>query len=234
VNVEPLESDAEAADTALEKIVVPTGYALCPNNIGYAKACNSAASAVERYHIPRKTIAFFNADTRLKPGVLDQCHWLLHQNPDWGVIGPKQVNDEGLITHAGIFGTNTKPELRGWKKKDVGQFNEIRDDAVSVSGSAYFVKRTCWDEMTECPIYKEIAPDALGAFLPTRHYYEESFASYHARAHGWKVVYCGVGADMIHRWHKASPVGGVAEKVYMPESRKMFREACDKHGIDHD
>jgi GT2 family glycosyltransferase len=138
-----------------------------------------------------------------------------------------------LITHAGIFGTNDKPALRGWKRPDDGQFDEIRDDALSVSGSAYFIKRLCWDELTNCSKYRKIAPDAVGAFLPTPHYYEETFCSYHAREHGWKVVYDGE-TSMVHKWHKASPVGGVAEKKHMPESRKMFRAACDMHGITHD
>lgn len=233
VNVEPLEADADAVDEALEDVVVPVGYALCPTNIGYAKACNQAATAIAGFNRPRRTLAFFNADTRLAPGVLDHCHWTLHQNDDWGIIGPKQVNDAGEITHAGVFGTNKRPLLRGWKEPDAGQYDEIRDDAVSVSGSAYFVKRSCWDELSACPTYKEIAPEALGAFLPTQHYYEETWCSYHAREHGWKVVYDGE-VSMIHRWHQASPVGGVAEKKHMPASRIMFRDACDRHGIERD
>lgn len=233
VNVDPKKEDAEAADDCLEDVIVPIGYALCPTNIGYARACNSAAQAIETYHRPRRTIAFFNADTRLVPGVLDHCHWTLHQEDDYGIIGPKQVNEEGLITHAGIFGSNRHPELRGWKHDDMGQYDEIRDDAVSVAGSAYFIKRDCWDELLACEKYREVAPDAIGAFLPTQHYYEETWCSYHAREHGWKVVYDG-DVTMIHRWHQASPVGGVAEKKYMPQSRTMFRDACDRHGIERD
>ncbi len=233
VNVEPRQEDEDAANEALRAVTVPVGYAVCPTNIGYGRACNSAASAITQYHRPRRTIAFFNADTRLRLGVLDHCHWNLHLDDEWGIIGPRQVDDAGLITHAGIFGTNDKPKLRGWKNKDTGQFSEMRDDAVSVSGSAYFVKRACWDELTACEVYQEAEPEAIGAFLPTRHYYDETWCSYHAREHGWKVVYDGQ-VSMIHRWHKASPVGGVTEKKYMPESRKMFRRACDAHGIDHD
>lgn len=233
VNVEPQKADAEVVEHELDGVKVPVGYALCPSNVGYARACNTAAVAIKDYNRPRKTLAFFNADTRLEDGVLDHCHWNLHQNNTWGVIGPKQVNDDGLITHAGIFGTNDKPQLRGWKKKDKGQFDEIRDDAVSVAGSAYFIKRHVWDELTFCPKYRKAAPEAQGAFLPTRHYYEESWCSYHAREHGWKVAYDGQ-VSMIHKWHRASPVGGVAEKKYFPESRKLFRDACDQHGIKHD
>ncbi len=234
VNVEPLEEDAAAALEELDNVKVPVGYAVCPTNVGYAKACNMAGSAVRELGAPRQTVAFFNADTRLADGVLDHCHWNLHQNKDWGIIGPRQVDDDGLITHAGIFGTNDQPSFDGrWKQKDVGQFSEMRDDCVSVSGSAFFVKRECWDQLTECEIYQKIAPGAAGAFLPTPHAYEETFAAYHARFHNWKVVYDGE-VSMIHKWHQASPVGGKTERILVPESRKIFRAACDGHGIDHD
>lgn len=233
VNVDPQEADALVAEECLDDVHVPMGYAVCPSNVGYAKACNTAAEAIVEFKRPRQTLAFFNADTVLRTGVLDHCHWTLHSNASFGVVGPKQVNESNLITHAGIFGTNDKPALRGWRRPDDGQFDEIRDDAVSVSGSAYFIKRLCWDELTRCPKYQTIAPDAVGAFLPTPHYYEETFCSYHAREHGWKVVYDGK-TSMVHKWHKASPVGGVAEKKHMPESRKMFRAACEAHGMIHD
>lgn len=234
VNVDPLEADQHAAEVELEAITVPTSFVYFPSNVGYAFACNSVANAVREDSEARQTIAFFNADTRLTPGVLDHCHWHLHQNSDWGILSPRQVDDDGLITHAGIYGTREAPSFEGrWKAKDSGQFNELRTDCVTVSGAAYFVKRRVWDALTDCDIYREAAPLAQGAFLPTPHFYEETFCSYHAIEHGWKVVYDG-RVGMIHRWHKASPVGGIAQRVYMPQSRELFRAACDLHGIPHD
>jgi hypothetical protein len=101
-----------------------------------------------------------------------------------------------------------------------------------VSGSAYFIKRKVWDFLTECPTYREVAPKARGAFLPTSHYFEETFCSYHAQAHGWKVMYYGP-VVIRHEWHQASPVGGWAERQF-PVSQKYFREACGRHGIPCD
>lgn len=233
VLVDPNE-DILYVDEAVDGVEVPISVTVWPSNIGYARSCNAAAEMVENMAIARQTIAFFNADTILKPGVLDACHWELHQHSDWAVVGPRQVDEEGRITHAGIYGTFEKPSFADrWMKKDVGQFNELRDDCVSVAGSAYFVKRIAWDELTRCSKFQEVAPKANGAFLPTQHYYEETWFSYHAQAHGWKVAYHG-GVQMVHKWHRASPVGGDAEKRYLPESRKAFRAACDAHGIAHD
>jgi GT2 family glycosyltransferase len=178
-----------------------------------------------------EVLAAFNADTVLTPHVLEDCVNALHQNEDWGVLGPHQVDKQGLTTHAGIFGTNDAPQHRAWHQKDSPEYHDIQE-AVTVSGSAYFVKRSVWDKLTVCPIYAEKYPEALGAFLPTPHYYEETFCSYHSRAHGFKVMYYGM-ASMIHKWHTATPLGGWAEEQ-LPISQGIFREMCDLHGISHD
>lgn len=202
-------------------------YHSYPVNVGYAYACNHAVVDSEA-----DVFAFFNADTRILPGSIEPLYFNLMTHDDWGVIGPRQVDDDGKLTHAGILGTNQKPQLRGWMKRDNPAFCDVRDDAVSVMGSAYFVKRKCWEQLTLCTDFQEQHPGTPGAFLPTQHYYEETWVSYHARAHGWKVVYYGL-SKMIHRWHKASPVGGQADAQFRP-SQKVFRAMCDRHGIERD
>lgn len=195
-------------------------------NCGYARACNLGASIGVS-----QVIALFNADVVLTEGAIDQCYEALIIRPQWGALGPRQVDDAGHITHAGIFGTLASPAHRGWWSRDVGQFNDVCE-AVTVSGAAYFVKRRLWNEMSECPIYRSVAPDATGAFLPTPHYYEETWCSYHLQSHGHRVGYYGP-VGIVHKWHRASPPGGWADQQ-MAASRKLFRNACDVHGIDHD
>ena len=196
------------------------------DNIGYARACNLAARRTNG-----NVLAFFNADIELTPGALTQCENELLTKPGWAILGPCQVDTRNRIRHAGIFGTLETPMHRGWNEVNRGQYRDTRD-AVTVSGSAYFIKRCAWNALWLCPIYRSVAPDADGAFLPTPHYYEETWLSYHAQAHGYRVIYYG-GATLIHKWHRASPIGGWAERQ-MPISREMFREACDRHGIAHD
>jgi GT2 family glycosyltransferase len=195
-------------------------------NIGYGRACNLGA----RYG-GRDQIAFFNADVVITPKSLDLCYAALAGNENWGILGPRQVDEAHRIRHAGIFGSLTQPLHRGWGETDHGQYCDVLD-AVTVSGSAYFVKRSVFEELSKCPIYRQSAPDAQGALLPTPHYYEETYLSYHAQAHGHKVAYYG-WATMIHKWHRASPLGGWADQQ-MPISQKLFRAACDAHNIPHD
>jgi GT2 family glycosyltransferase len=195
-------------------------------NIGYGRACNQGAA-----YGGGEIIAFFNADVVLTDGALDQCAEALQAHDDWAILGPCQVDTSNRLRHAGIFGTLAAPLHRGWNEVNRGQYGDVRP-AVSVSGSAYFAKRKIWRELTDCPIYRDIATDAIGAFLPTGHYYEETWASYHAQAHGYGVAYYGP-VTIIHKWHRASPVGGWADQQ-MPVSRAMFRRACEAHGIPHD
>jgi GT2 family glycosyltransferase len=199
-------------------------------NVGYARACNDGADWLSLID-SIDTYAFFNSDTRITPGVLKSCVELLHSDDTYGVCGPRQVDDNGRITHAGIFGTLDKPSHRGWHQPAGQKFQDVRDDAVTVSGSAYFIKRTLWDELHHCPIYKSIDPDSFGAFLQTPLYFEETWCSYHAQAHQKKVVYNGE-ATMIHRWHKSIAIHG--DHRWFWESKSLFVDACDKHGIAHD
>lgn len=227
-NVDPEPDDELVAELQLETIDVPVFYSNWAYNCGYANACNEAATVGRR-----RTIAFFNADTRILPGVLKECDAHLWSDPTYAALGPRQIDDDGLITHGGIFGTHDHPSFEGrWKRRNSPEYADVRDDAISVSGSAYFIKRPVWTELTECEIYRQQAPESIGAFLPTEHYYEETWCSYHAHSHGYKIVYYGA-VEMVHRWHQSSPVGGKAEKA-MPRSRERFRAACEAHGIPHD
>lgn len=226
VNVQPEEESVRLAEKHLSNHQSSAVHISVPENIGYARACNMAAHMSQR-----EVVAFFNADTMLDYGVADRCYKALMANDDWAVVGPLQVDKQDRIVHGGIFGTLDAPKWRVWMQRDTGLFNDVRDDAVTVMGSAYFVKRKIWNELYDCELFRDVAPDAVGAFLPTQHFYEETWFSYHAQAHGYKVVYFGE-AKMVHKWHGASPMSGEdqAEK-HMGPSRKYFHEACDHHGI---
>lgn len=202
-------------------------YLMFSDNVGYARAVNLISN-----RCVRETMAIFNADTRLKENVLNECHNVLHSKPEWGVLGPRQIDDEGRVTAAGIFGANDRPKDRAFHRNNSDEYGDVRDDAVTVSGSAYFIKQSVWQELTNCPLYRKAHPGARGAFLPTPLYYEETFCSYHAREHGHKVVYNGQ-STMVHRWRKAPRTRG-SDGLRVQIAKQMFRRACDVHGIQHD
>jgi GT2 family glycosyltransferase len=198
------------------------------NNIGYSSACNHLASRGSA-----DIICLLNADVWMKTEDIKKIQSIFYGNDQIHILGPKQRDEDGFITHAGIVGTNTSPRHRGWREHDPGdKLYRDRIDCVTVSGSAYFIRRNVWLSMTYNPKYQNMVPGAIGAFLPTPHYYEETWCSYYARSLGYNVIYDG-SVSIGHSWHKSSPVGGEADQKFKI-SQKIFREACDYMGIDRD
>ena len=196
-------------------------------NCGYATAVNWAIDSQSESDFDN--IAIFNADTRfIDSHCVESCLDLLDSNDDIGVVGPLQYDSQGRITHAGIFGSNEEPFHRAWLSRDLKAHRYIAD-CVTVSGSAYFIKRSAWDELAQCPTYRESDPHSRGAFLNTRLYHEETWCSYHARAHGYRVVYNGE-AEMIHE-HDSSP--NPEKDIKIAESKLQFVAACQHHEIEH-
>jgi hypothetical protein len=195
-------------------------------NIGYGKACNEGAALGHN-----SIILFANADTLLSDG-FRECHDALRDHPNWGVLGPRQVNEFNCFTAGGIPGGPHGHVQRGWNQTDVGQCSDVLEDVYSVSGSLYFIKRSVWKELTECPVWKEYAPNAVGAFLETRHYFEETTCSRHLTAHGHINVFYG-SVKMTHLFHRSSDHGGWQDRE-VTNSKTMHREFLALHGIEHE
>jgi GT2 family glycosyltransferase len=205
---------------------VPGNYLVMPDNLGYSGACNLAST-----YLDGEVLSLFNADIILEPRVLEDCFFALVAEPDWGALGPLQYDTKGQVTHGGVLGTNKAPYQRGWHKRLTDEYRDVQEDAVMVIGSAYFIKRSVWDELTDCPIYQAEFPGVEGAFLPTPLYYEETGCSYHLAAHGYKNVYYGK-ASCVHKWHGSIHKHG--DRGAFPISRDLFRSFCDAHEIEHD
>jgi GT2 family glycosyltransferase len=201
-------------------------------NIGYSAAVNMMVS-----NSSSEIIGILNGDVWMTTGDCRKIQQIFNESPEIDILGPKQRDENGFITHAGIVGSNAAPKHRGWRQHDPGdEMYKDRIDCVTVSGSAYFIRREVWDAMTNNEKYREIYPDAVGAFLPTPHYYEETWCSYFARHLGYNVVYDG-SVSIGHSWHASTPKPGEgishADK-YFPISREIFRKACDYIGIERD
>lgn len=201
-------------------------------NIGYSAACNQLAA-----HGKSDVIGLLNSDVWFTSEDVYRINRIFENNPDIHILGPKQRNEQGYITHAGILGTNTSPRHRGWLEHDPSDtLYRDRIECVTVSGSAYFIRRSVWDDLTNNSQYRELYPCATGAFLPTPHYYEETWCSYFARHLGYNVVYDG-SVSIGHSWHASSPKPGEGYShadAQFEVSREIFRKACDYMGIERD
>ena len=205
-------------------------------NEGYAKAANEGATLLNQK--PGDILAIFNSDVTVPKNGISHIQNYMASHPEIGIAGPKQTDQQNRIVHAGIFGTNRKPRHRGWHEKDKGQYAETRDDAITVSGSAYFVKQECWEQLSNDPEYlaaakKVFGQTPLGAFAETHFYYEETWCSYFARHRGWKIAYLGKAPTFTHEWRGSEKDTATLTK-YANRSRTQFRALCDHMGIDHD
>ena len=144
------------------------------------------------------------------------------------MLGPRQVDNHNLITAGGIFGSETEITQRGWKEYDHGQYNDIREDAKSVMGLSISSREGLGRTHRLCTVSIAVAGHPWG--ISRNPAAVATWCSYHARAHGYKVVYYGP-VQMIHLWHKSSPVGRVADS-HLPSSKMVFRQACPVHGLD--
>lgn len=201
-------------------------------NVGYSAAINYMASKSSA-----DIIAVLNGDVWMTSEDVLKIQNIFDENPEIHILGPKQRDEQGLITHAGIIGTNTAPRHRAWREPDPrDELYRDRIECVTVSGSAYFVRRDVWNALTNNLKYREIYPDAIGAFLPTPHYFEETWCSYFARHLGYNVVYDG-SVSIGHSWHASTPKpneGYSHADAQFPVSREIFRRACDYMGIERD
>lgn len=210
-------------------------------NVGYSAACNRLAKCGSG-----DIVGLLNSDVWMTTGQIRQIQQAFDEDPSIAILGPKQRDEQGKITHAGIFGTNTKPKHRGWHEPDLKD-EKYRDvvDAVTVSGAAYFVRREVWEELGQDPEYVALAEsliekfklleynhDFIGAFLPTRHYYEETWCSYFARHKGYRVVYDG-RISIGHSWHASHKRGSPQDQMFR-QSKAIFQKACDYYGIPRD
>lgn len=180
--------------------------------LSYAQAVNrSLARGTAPY------VLALNADTRmLEPP--DRLLQLFADHPDIAVIGPRQIDQTGRITHAGIIGSNTEPEHRFWMRPlaHVAEMcAEKTLDCVTVSGSVYFARRTVWEQ--------------LGGLLETPLYYEETAFSYAVRHAGYRVCYTGQ-TTWEHRWNSSPYEGSKAELA--ARSQAIFRRFCGDRGIE--
>lgn len=221
-------SDDAEKRNAVKEIENEFDYVVYNDNIGYARACNALANLGNS-----DIIALLNADVWMTRDHLAHIEDTFRTNDEVAILGPKQMDEAKRIVHGGIVGPMPRLRHRGWKMYDPedAHFKDFIE-CPTVSGSAYFIRRSVWEALRDDEEYNSVVPNAEGPFLPTPHYFEETFCSMFARHRGYKVFYDG-RVTIGHSWHASSPVNGPADS-YFTLSRAMYRKACDMMGIEHE
>ncbi len=201
-------------------------------NVGYAAAINSMAKQSSN-----EILAAINADTWFTTKHVKQMLQTFEDYPEQAICGPKQMDEQDRIRHGGIVwnGPGTgPPKHRGWAEVD--KQDKLYKDRIkcwTVSGSLYYVRREVWETMTQNQNYQTAVHGAEGAFLPTPHFFEETFCSVHAQHLGYEVWYDGTIETAGHSWHASEAVGEPSRKFW-DISRNMYIRTCEMIGIENE
>jgi GT2 family glycosyltransferase len=151
-----------------------------------------------------------NSDLEVAPGWLSSLVNCIKSSDDIAIVGPKLVNERGLIVGAG---TGFDFKLRGWLKPEDDPVFNRQVDVLSVCGACYSIKRELLIEL---------------GYFDERYffYFEELDYSFNAIYHGYRVVYCPESKvyHFITGKHVHTPNSGnknLKEKYY-DESRMKF------------
>lgn len=170
-------------------------------NLGCAKAWNQGIRKSSG-----KYILFLNPDTLVTRGWLKTMVACSEDDSQIAVVGNKQVNERGLIMHAGVLEKEGKAFMRGVGERDSPEkYNHICD-CLDVCGACYLIKRR-WIER-------------IGYFDEQFFLYaEETDYSMRVRALGLRVVYCPV--KIIH-FGQGAPINPSLRRKIHQQSCQLF------------
>lgn len=190
-------------------------------NAGYARACNQGILAGSGQYI-----VLMNCDVEVMEGWLEPLLQRAESNEELAVIGPKLLNEEGLIMGAGVVEMDDICSPRGWKVPDGPGVYEETEEVINVSGACYLIKR---DLLTSLGLFDE------GYFF----YFEETDYSLRAREKGYKVLYCPESKVIHHHEGGKSGEDRTFRNTCFLQSQKRFRgkwqdllEGKEKRGLE--
>lgn len=149
-------------------------YVRNPNNLGFLRSCNRAATFARG-----EFIFLLNNDTLVAPGWLDELIAAFGNFGDAGLVGSKLIYPDGVLQEAGGIIWNDGSAWNFGKFRDEGdpQFNYVRETDYC-SGAAIMVPKRLWDELGG---FDE-------TFVPS--YCEDSDLALRIRDLGYSVLYC--------------------------------------------
>lgn len=157
-------------------------------------------------------IFFINNDTEVNVDLLDNLVPWMEKQDDLGILSPKlcYFHDKNLLQYAGAT-PMSKITIRnagiGWKEKDDGQYDEIRETAY-IHGAAMIVPKK---------VLQEVGPMYEDYFL----YYEEYDWCERIAKAGYKVWYYGLSL-VYHKESVSTGQDSPLKIYYLTRNRLLF------------
>lgn len=157
-------------------------------------------------------IFFINNDTEVEPDLLDELVPWMENQEQLGIVSPKlcYFHDKELLQYAGatpMSGVTIRNAGIGWKEKDKGQYDEIRETAY-IHGAAMIVPREVLTKVG--PMYEDY-------FL----YYEEYDWCERIKKAGFSIWYYGL-SKVYHKESVSTGQDSPLKIYYLTRNRLLF------------
>jgi GT2 family glycosyltransferase/2-polyprenyl-3-methyl-5-hydroxy-6-metoxy-1,4-benzoquinol methylase len=148
-------------------------YIRNPENLGYIKNVNNAASKAKG-----KYILTLNNDTTVTEGWLINLVKVMEADPKAGLVGSKLVYPDGSLQEAGGI---VWKDASGWNygrgsDPDLPEYNYVKE-ADYISGASNLVRRELWEKLQGLDL----------RYVPA--YFDDSDLAFGIRRLGYKVIY---------------------------------------------
>jgi len=162
-----------------------------PENLGFLRSCNRAASLVRGQYLH-----LLNNDTEVTKDWLDALLDVFRRFPDCGLAGSKLVFPDGRLQEAGgiVFNDATTCSYGRWDDPGKPEYNHLRD-ADYISGASILLPLALW---TQLGGFDE-------SYAPA--YYEDTDLAFRVRQAGFRVIY-QPASTVIHHWGATLGIDG--------------------------